>query len=111
MRSRVDAAGAVGDRHERRTERFEVDERLRERLLHLFGARRPELEGVAASPLQDLADLQAPTGYRDGLGRNPRNRRSRSELVTTNTDEKPIAAAAITGFSRPTAASGMAATL
>ena len=41
----------------------------------------------------------------------PRKRRSRSEFVTTNTDENAIAPAAITGFSSPNAASGIAATL
>ena len=35
----------------------------------------------------------------------------RSEFVTTNTEENPIAAAAITGLSSPSAASGIAATL
>src|SRR3954454_23496028 len=39
------------------------------------------------------------------------NRRSRSALATTLTLENAIAAEAITGFSRPAAASGMAATL
>ncbi len=38
-------------------------------------------------------------------------RRSRRLFVTTNTLENAIAAPAITGLSRPTAASGMAATL
>src|SRR6187401_969984 len=38
-------------------------------------------------------------------------RRSRSELVTTNTLEKAIAAAATIGFRRPAIASGIAATL
>ena len=39
------------------------------------------------------------------------NRRRRREFDTTKTDEKPIAAAAITGLSSPNAASGIAATL
>ncbi len=38
-------------------------------------------------------------------------RRSRSELVTTLTEENPIAAPAMIGFSRPSAARGMAAVL
>ena len=41
----------------------------------------------------------------------PRNRRSRSEFVTTNTDENAIAPAAMIGLSSPSAASGIAATL
>jgi catechol 2,3-dioxygenase-like lactoylglutathione lyase family enzyme len=40
-----------------------------------------------------------------------RNRRSRREFVTTNTLEAAIAAAASMGLSRPSAATGMAATL
>ena len=39
------------------------------------------------------------------------NVRSRRLFVTTNTDEKAIAAPAIIGFSSPAAASGSAATL
>lgn len=39
------------------------------------------------------------------------NPRSRTELLTTNTDENDIAAAAITGLRSPTAASGIAAVL
>ena len=39
------------------------------------------------------------------------NPRSRSELLTTNTEENAIAAPAIIGLSRPAAASGRAATL
>ncbi len=39
------------------------------------------------------------------------NRRSRSELVTTLTEENPIAAPATIGFSTPSAASGIAAVL
>ena len=39
------------------------------------------------------------------------NRRSRSELVTTKTLDPAIAAPAISGLSRPGAASGSAATL
>lgn len=38
-------------------------------------------------------------------------RRNRSELVTTLTEENPIAAPATTGFSAPSAASGIAAVL
>ena len=38
-------------------------------------------------------------------------RRRRSEFETTETLEKPIAAPAISGLSRPAAASGIAATL
>ncbi len=40
-----------------------------------------------------------------------RNRRRRRLLVTTNTDDSAMAAPAISGFSRPAMASGMAATL
>lgn len=40
-----------------------------------------------------------------------RNDRRRRLLSTTNTDENAMAAPAIIGFSRPSAASGMAATL
>jgi len=43
--------------------------------------------------------------------RSPRKPRRRNELETTKTDENPIAAAAMTGFSKPAAASGIAATL
>jgi hypothetical protein len=39
------------------------------------------------------------------------NRRSRRLLVTTNTELKAIAAAAISGLRNPSAASGIAATL
>nr|WP_232525675.1 hypothetical protein [Mycobacterium intracellulare] len=38
-------------------------------------------------------------------------RRSRSELVTTLTEESPIAAPAMIGLSRPSAARGIAAVL
>jgi len=38
-----------------------------------------------------------------------RNRSSRSELVTMLTEESPIVAPAMTGLSRPNAASGIAA--
>jgi hypothetical protein len=40
-----------------------------------------------------------------------RNRRRRSEFVTTKIDENAIAAAATIGFSNPATASGIAATL
>jgi hypothetical protein len=39
------------------------------------------------------------------------NRRKRRELVTTNTELKAMAAAAIMGFNQPSAATGMATTL
>lgn len=45
-------------------------------------------------------------GYRAGV-----NRRSRRLLLTTNAELKAIAAPAISGLSRPAAASGNAATL
>ena len=44
-------------------------------------------------------------------GPSASKRRSRSELPTTSTDENAIAAPAIIGLSRPSAASGIAATL
>jgi len=42
---------------------------------------------------------------------SPRKPRSLRLLLTTNTDDSPIAAPAIRGFSRPSMASGIAATL
>ena len=50
--------------------------------------------------------LPALAGYRVGV-----NRRSRRLLLTTNTELKAMAAPAISGLSRPSAASGRAATL
>ena len=51
----------------------------------------------------DLKVRSGPESYRKA--------RSRRLLVTTNTDEKAIAAPAIIGLSSPAAASGIAATL
>ena len=51
-------------------------------------------------------EIRCPPGYRDGV-----NRRSRRLLLTTNTELNAIAAPAISGFSRPSAANGSAATL
>ena len=45
VRSRVDAAGAVGDRDERRRQRRQPRDRLPQRLFHLLGLRRKKLEG------------------------------------------------------------------
>jgi hypothetical protein len=74
-----------------------------------------KVEGAIVSGLREYADAEAHSSTcgcaADRQRRNPVNRRRRSEFVTTNTEEKPIAAAAITGFRSPTAASGIAATL
>ena len=58
------AAGPVGDRHVRRRQRLELDERALEDALHLLGARRTELERVARSLSQDLVDLRHSAGQR-----------------------------------------------
>ena len=64
-------------------------------------------EPDAHTPAPELASaLGHPTAERW-----PLNRRSRRLLVTTNTDDAPMAAAAIMGRSTPKAASGMAAAL
>ncbi len=53
----------------------------------------------------------APTDLRTPSWASRPKRRSRSELVTTLTEENPIAAPATTGFNMPSAASGIAAVL
>src|SRR6185295_15295047 len=55
---------------------------------------------------EQVARAQGVVSSRDGV-----NRRSRRLLLTTNTELKAIAAPAIIGSSRPSAASGIAAAL
>ena len=71
---------------------------------------RRRADGAARAVPRRLIVSRVP-GPGVGGNRGERNRRRRSEFVTTNTDEHPIAAAAITGFSSPNAANGIAATL
>ena len=84
----------------------------------------PEAVAVGYAGLEHLAWQPRAAELLDGLGGGEARvdlvddaldqsakRRNRSELVTTLTDEKAIAAPATTGLSSPTAARGMAATL
>ena len=105
------AAGAVGDRHERRVQPLELAQGLLELRLGRRRLRREELERVRRSVGERCRDPHARQIRRCARSRRPWNRRRRSELVTTNTDENAIAPAAIIGFSSPSAASGIAATL
>lgn len=75
-----------------------------EHLVAAMGA----LAGFAGLAGQDPADPggREPPAHRVGV-----NRRRRNEFVTTNTELTAIAAPAISGLSRPEAASGIAATL
>ena len=95
--SRVTAAARTGRCAHRRVD---AGRRRRHRRISLVVGRRPTPEG------RQRRGQALPRAALRGL-----NRRSRRLLVTTNTELKAIAAPAIRGFSRPSAASGSAATL
>ncbi len=81
----------------------------------LRATREPGAGGGPPAGEPGATPLRAPSrggplraGARQRLGSKRRNRRL---LLTTNTELKAIAAPAMRGLSRPSAASGMAATL
>ncbi len=76
--------------------------------------RRLGLQYDLTLPLEVVADQPAQRGlvvHHQDRGTHARKRNSRTLLLTTEMLEIPIAAAAITGFSSPSAASGKAARL
>ncbi len=100
------AAGAVGDRHVRRAERFELDERARERRFHLLGRAAARTRTRSSGPCCRISLIFKRISVRDTVGdaardvlaHHPRRRRLRGHgyfkrlgpgIVTGAADDDP----------------------
>ena len=112
--ARVERRGLLRERRARGQSGHDVDERVDRRPAEREAEHDPDLDGEPPPDRVLVGWWRA--GHAPSLGGGApagrqAKRRSRSELLTTSTDENAMAAPAIIGLSSPNAASGIAATL